>query len=211
MAQKQRWQHPREGQSQSRILWVVLSTGHSQKKPLSVKSESGHCLKCLCLLQSLKFPQENSICWARILSSKPSWPSLEAFSVFLCILQSARQLSGVKLFFNKLPSSETSHCVAYLYHAWDTWLVVCVWLFLEPAGVTKEIFLLVSLKARMPFLIFPCDALLSLYGLPSKSESLGMEEAFPMVYSLEAAPRDSARTFNTNIKTPSPYGSSWAL
>lgn len=64
--QKQPWQHHREGQSKNKILWVVLSTDQThQFYPLSVKSASGHCLKFLCLLQSLKFPQENSVCWAR--------------------------------------------------------------------------------------------------------------------------------------------------
>lgn len=147
----------------------MLSTGHTLQKPLSVKSESGHWLKCLCLLQALKFPQENSVFVIK---------TFLAFfgSSFSIPLYLAVSPAGVRLFFNKLPCSEASHCVAYLYHARDTWLCCVRLIILVTCWSHKRNF---SPKARMPFLVFPCDAVFSLHGLPSKSESLEWKRHFP--------------------------------
>lgn len=133
------------------------------------------------------------------MSSKSSLPSSEAFSVFLYILQATHQLSGVRLLFNKFPWFETSHCIAYLYHAQDTWLCACL-IILVTCWSQKIDFSPCFSKAKMPFLIFLCDTVFSLYGLPSKSESLWIAEAFPLACPWKTASRDSAMAFNGTSK-----------
>lgn len=193
------------------LAQIMPIRNHQFQTVLSVKSESGHCLKFFCLLQSLKFPQENTVCWARSNVIKiflAFFGSLFSIPPYLTV--NHHQLSEVRLLYNKFPWFETSHCIAYLYHAQDTWLCVCL-IILVTCSSQKMNFSPCFSKAKMPFLIFLCHTVFSLYGLLSKSESLWMAEAFPLACPWKTAPWDSAVAFNTNIKTASPYDFVWAL
>lgn len=104
------------------LAQTMLISNHQFQTVLSVKSESGHCLNFFCLLQSLKFPQENTVCWARSSVIKIFLAFFGSFfSIPLYLTQSTHQLSGVRLLFSKFPWFEASHCIAYLYHAQDTY------------------------------------------------------------------------------------------
>lgn len=176
----------------------MLIRNHQFHIVLGVKSESGHCQKFFCLLQSLKFPQ---ICHQNLLWKLFQYSSI-SYSQPICS-------QGLDCFSTNFPGLR--HLIVLLifitHRTHD--FCVCV-IILVTCWSQKMIFSPCFSKTRMPF-IFPCDTVFSVYGLLSKSESLQMEEANLLAYPWKRAPRDSARTFNTDIKTAPPYDSFWAL
>lgn len=155
----------------------------------------------LCLLQFLKFPlicHQNLICllWKLFQCSSIS------YSPPICS-------QGLDCFLTNFPGLR-HHIVLLIFIMHRTHdFCVCVIIFVT-CWSQKRIFSPCFSETRMPF-IFPCDTVFSVYGLPSKSESLQMEEALPLAYPWERSPWDSAMTFNTDIKTAPPNDFFWAL